>query len=254
MYKNNRQFYRIFYYICLVATVLSSLIFVALIGTNSLYNFKSVGLLIISFGAGIIGCIGSKLHIKRINKYYEQQGPILDADNIETDILDTKNMKSAILEDENVEAILVLKGVKGQLYVTDKCVVIDRNGVSDFSGVFKGKKEIPFSSITAIQVREATKSKQGYIQFSIIGGTEVTGIIAHPLYDENTIMFNIANNELVEKIKNHIQEKINEGNLNHKSASNTLSPADEISKFKKLLDDNVISQEEFEAKKKQLLG
>ena len=32
------------------------------------------------------------------------------------------------------------------------------------------------------------------------------------------------------------------------------SSADEIAKFKKLLDDGVITQEEFDAKKKQLLG
>ena len=36
------------------------------------------------------------------------------------------------------------------------------------------------------------------------------------------------------------------------SASN--SSADEIAKFKKLLDDGTITQEEFDAKKKQLLG
>lgn len=36
--------------------------------------------------------------------------------------------------------------------------------------------------------------------------------------------------------------------------NNTISSADEILKFKKLMDDGVITQEEFEAKKKQLLG
>ena len=38
------------------------------------------------------------------------------------------------------------------------------------------------------------------------------------------------------------------------SNSNSISAADEISKYKKLLDDGAITQEEFEAKKKQLLG
>jgi predicted Zn-dependent peptidase len=35
---------------------------------------------------------------------------------------------------------------------------------------------------------------------------------------------------------------------------NQSSPADEIRKYKELLDDGVITQEEFEQKKKQLLG
>ena len=36
--------------------------------------------------------------------------------------------------------------------------------------------------------------------------------------------------------------------------ANNLSSADEIKKFKDLLDSGVITQEEFDAKKKQLLG
>ncbi|HIX15968.1 MAG TPA: SHOCT domain-containing protein [Candidatus Hungatella pullicola] len=36
--------------------------------------------------------------------------------------------------------------------------------------------------------------------------------------------------------------------------SEKTSEADEILKFKKLLDDGIITQEEFEAKKKQILG
>ena len=38
------------------------------------------------------------------------------------------------------------------------------------------------------------------------------------------------------------------------SQEKPISNADEISKYKKLFDDGVITQEEFEAKKKQLLG
>ena len=35
---------------------------------------------------------------------------------------------------------------------------------------------------------------------------------------------------------------------------NNISSADEIRKYKKLLDDDIISQDEFNAKKKELLG
>lgn len=38
-----------------------------------------------------------------------------------------------------------------------------------------------------------------------------------------------------------------------KSSSNTISAADEIAKYKKLLDSGTITQAEFDAKKKQLL-
>lgn len=41
---------------------------------------------------------------------------------------------------------------------------------------------------------------------------------------------------------------------NSQSMSSNIDPADEIAKFKKLLDDGTITKEEFDAKKKQLLG
>ena len=41
---------------------------------------------------------------------------------------------------------------------------------------------------------------------------------------------------------------------NNAPASTTLSSADELKKYKELFDMGVISQEEFDAKKKQLLG
>ena len=40
----------------------------------------------------------------------------------------------------------------------------------------------------------------------------------------------------------------------HQSLDTSASSADEIMKFKKLLDDGIITAEEFEAKKRQLLG
>jgi predicted Zn-dependent peptidase len=41
---------------------------------------------------------------------------------------------------------------------------------------------------------------------------------------------------------------------NPKPFIGSFNPSDEIRKFKSLLDDGIISQEEFDAKKKQLLG
>lgn len=51
--------------------------------------------------------------------------------------------------------------------------------------------------------------------------------------------------------------KYQEENSKHETATTVQvapSPADEIKKFKELLDSGIISQEEFDAKKKQLLG
>lgn len=55
---------------------------------------------------------------------------------------------------------------------------------------------------------------------------------------------------LVSKIKN----QINKQNRNKEVNMSVFSPADELKKYKGLLDEGIISQEEFDAKKKQLLG
>ena len=48
------------------------------------------------------------------------------------------------------------------------------------------------------------------------------------------------------------QESNKHGSIN--TIQQEISEADELMKFKNLLDNGIISQEEFEAKKKQLLG
>lgn len=65
-----------------------------------------------------------------------------------------------------------------------------------------------------------------------------------------------AANQLADSIGTKIRTALEEYK-NHEDddvPSSTISPADELKKFKELLDTGVISQEEFEAKKKQLLG
>ena len=54
----------------------------------------------------------------------------------------------------------------------------------------------------------------------------------------------------------YIRERISEANKakNAPSVVQQISAADELKKFKELLDMGIISQEEFDAKKKQLLG
>jgi multidrug resistance efflux pump len=61
-------------------------------------------------------------------------------------------------------------------------------------------------------------------------------------------------NELAEKIKDYIEERVQAIKARPASGSDAVSDADEIRKYKALSDDGIISREEFEQKKKQLLG
>lgn len=152
---------------------------------------------------------------------------------------------------------LKLNGVNGQLIITDEHAIIERKGVLGFmTQGLKGQKRIPLQNIMAVQLKEGNNLTNGYIQFSILGGIESRGGIMNATQDENTVMFKKKDNELANKIRNHVEVKISE-HLNKDNSStivNQPSAADEIMKYKNLLDSEIITREEFDAKKKELLG
>lgn len=114
----------------------------------------------------------------------------------------------------------------------------------------KGEKSIPIKSITAIQIKEP-RLTTGYIQFAYSGSSESKGGVFDAVTDENTINFS-SKKELqqAKKLKALIESLQSESG---QPAAQT-SDADELIKFKELLDAGVITEEEFEVKKKQILG
>jgi len=113
----------------------------------------------------------------------------------------------------------------------------------------KGKKRIPFDSISAIDLKKAWLKEAGYIQFSIMGAERYGGTWS-AAGDENSILINESLNDLAQEIVNYIEEK----RSNSTTQPQVVSNADELKKYKDLLDSGVITQEEFDTKKKQLLG
>lgn len=141
--------------------------------------------------------------------------------------------------------IKILKGVNGQLALYSDKIIITRKG-------FMGTKEktIYVSQITGIQLKQPSMWTKGYILFTVPGSIETRGDPIATTLDENCVMFNAAEKDLALEIKNTAEKLISQLG----KATADLSPADELRKFKQLLDEGVISQEEFEQKKKQILG
>lgn len=113
----------------------------------------------------------------------------------------------------------------------------------------KGEKSIPIKSITAVQLKEPGLTT-GYLQFAYSGSSESKGGIMSAVSDENTIIFTKKELQQATELKSLIESMQNE-NI---SPINQTSDADELKKFKRLLDDGVLTQDEFDAKKKQILG
>ena len=142
------------------------------------------------------------------------------------------------------------------LKVFENYLTIKHSGVLNTlskSGL-KGEKRIHYSSILAIECKKATTISAGYLQFSIAGADRAGGLNS-AAGDENSILFDAGKNNLVQQIVDYIEKRRQE--LSTPTTAQIIqasSPADELKKFKELLDMGIITQEEFDAKKKQLLG
>lgn len=152
-------------------------------------------------------------------------------------------------------AVFELKGVNGQLTVYEDKVVIGRKGLLGFATQgLAGNKTIPMSAIQSVQFKAGGLLTNGFIQFAVLGGKEARGGVWNATQDENTVMLKLGEqSEIGEKIREYIEEQIIKRSK-PQTVVQQASAADEIIKLKQLLDMGVITQEEFDAKKKQLLG
>lgn len=148
-----------------------------------------------------------------------------------------------------------LKGVNGQLTIYEDRVIIERGGALGFlTQGLAGAKTIPMDSIMSVQFKEGNMWINGFIQFGIMGGKEARGGVFNATQDENTVMIKAATNDNAREIKDYIEGIILNRSKNKETVIQQVSPAEELKKFKELLDMGVISQAEFDAKKKQILG
>lgn len=143
------------------------------------------------------------------------------------------------------------KGVNGQIELLQNKIRIKREGLVALMGHgLKGNKEILVSQISSIQFRAPGMMTNGYIQFAFVGGREAKGGIMEATKDENTVMFRTSQLEAFQQLKAAIEERMAAGS----SQSPAFSSLDELEKLASLRDKGIVSEEEFQMKKRQLLG
>lgn len=147
---------------------------------------------------------------------------------------------------------LEAKGVNGQIELLDDRIRIRRGGILGFMNYgFKGVKEIPLSQITAVEFKAAGRMFSGYIQFSYMGGAQSKGGILDAARDENTVMFKQSQQEEFERMRMEIERL---RGITKPTATRPASSLDEIERLGELRDKGLITEEEFQAKKRQILG
>lgn len=143
------------------------------------------------------------------------------------------------------------RGTNGNLILSDKGIVIIR-GLKGFflgGGMIRGNKSIPYESIAAVQFKEVGLTA-GYIQFTLIGGSEAKGGLLQAVRDENSISFNTKRTSAkFTEAKSLVEERIHaRSNLQRKNEG-----ADDLEKYAELRDKGVLTEDEFQAKKRKIL-
>ena len=137
----------------------------------------------------------------------------------------------------------------------DRCVLSNKKNAFTLlltNKFFAGEKKFYYSDLTSVQFRKPGAITDGYLEFEYPGSR--SGNNGGAYSSENSISFAKGDLEKMEQIYNYIDGRIREIKTKGNSAPSAVSSADELKKFKELLDMGVITQEEFDEKKKQILG
>ena len=141
-------------------------------------------------------------------------------------------------------------GANGQIELWENKVIIKREGfVSFLTQGLRGNKEILISQISSIQFKNPGTFTNGFIQFSYLGGLEHKEGLLDATQDENTVFFKYFQWQDFKTLKEMIEDKINEFARKGKG-----SDLGDLEKLAELRDKGIITEEEFNAKKKQILG
>lgn len=157
------------------------------------------------------------------------------------------------------DAVYSIKGARGRhidVY-ENKCVIKTKATIGSIiaSNATDGEKTIYYKDCVGVQFKKSGFTI-GYLQLE----TSASSMNNHGsnFFGENSFTFEPGqvSNEKMEEVANYIKKRVDEIKSQGDRATvvSQVSAADEIKKFKELLDLGVISQEEFDAKKKQLLG
>ncbi|MEV6567520.1 DUF4429 domain-containing protein [Streptomyces kronopolitis] len=150
------------------------------------------------------------------------------------------------------------KGHGGQVQFDGQYVTITRKGFLARATVGKGEKRLHISQITAVQWKPAGAFVNGFIQFTVPGGTErrsafgsQTSSAAH---DENSIVFTKQQQAEFEQLRTALDQSIAAQHAPRIPTAPSTSVADELTKLAALRDQGVLSPTEFEQQKSRMLG
>jgi hypothetical protein len=144
-------------------------------------------------------------------------------------------------------------GCNGQIELYEDYVVIKRRGFLAFMvHGFKGEKQIYLDQVSAIQFKQCGTLTSGYLQVVFKGSQESKAALWDATTDENTVVFWSQHEPAFLDLKVLLENRLRQARSGRGGAP--LSVADEIAKLDELRRRGVLTDDEFEIKKRQLLG
>jgi hypothetical protein len=155
------------------------------------------------------------------------------------------------------ESSLVAVGTGGYIAFDGAFITLRRVGIGVMS-TGKGVKRIPLRSVTAVQVKPAGAVMNGFLQLTIPGGNEVRSKFGSQttsaVNDENSVIFNIWEQPAFLVFRDAIEQAMV---AQHAAPPPSVIAPDvmgQLAQLGQLRDAGVVTAEEFEIKKAELLG
>jgi hypothetical protein len=121
----------------------------------------------------------------------------------------------------------------------------------------RGDKDIYLSRISSVQLKKPGLFTVGYIRFAFAGGQENKGGVYSAINDENAVVFPSKQSSQFVELKAYVEELIGQARqLEQPDISQRENVTDfaQLEQLASLRDRGIITADDFEAKKRQILG
>lgn len=147
---------------------------------------------------------------------------------------------------------MLIEGSNGAITVDGECLRIRRKGVANLlTQGFQGEKTIPFSTIRAVQFKDAGRWMAGYIQFSIAGAVERSPGIMEATMDENAVLFEKKQEPAFQQLRAMVEDRLSR---TASTQPQTTTVASDLERLAALYERGLLTRDEFDQQKRGLLS
>jgi hypothetical protein len=158
--------------------------------------------------------------------------------------------------------LMQAKGTNGQVELLEDRVRIKRQSPASkgpahlWSHGAKKDKEIPLTTVTSIQLKLPGRITSGSIRFEIRAGNEANSAVIQAAREENTVTFNTEQQPAFMELKEATEKQrvATMAKLASFAAPAAISSQDALKRLTDLRDRGVLTEDEFQERKKRVLG